>query len=43
MNFTKAWRCGVKLSGCRKADISTPGEGRGWGPEDTSYHEVMTQ
>ncbi|MDD5820003.1 MAG: hypothetical protein PUC96_05860 [Bacteroidales bacterium] len=25
-------RCGIRLSGCHKADISTPGEGRGMGP-----------
>ena len=32
----------IKLSGCHKADISTPGEYRGRGPSAASYHEVMT-
>ena len=43
VNFTRARRCEKKLSGCHKADISTPGECRGRGPEDTSYHEAMTR
>ena len=33
----------IKLSCCHKADISTPGECRGRGPEATSYRKAMTQ
>ena len=43
LEMTGKLRCFLKLSGCHKADISTPGEGRGRGPEDTSYREAMTQ
>ena len=39
----KARRCKKKLSGCHKADISTPGEYRGRGPSAASYREAMTQ
>ena len=45
MNFTREGRDAafIKLSGCHKADISTPGEYRGRGPSAASYHGVMTQ
>ena len=43
VNFTRARRCEKKLSGCHKADISTPGECRGRGPSAASYREAMTQ
>ena len=45
MNFTREGRDAafIKLSGCHKADISTPREYRGRGPSAASYRVAMTQ